>query len=762
MLRVNDGLTLSFKVSSGELMSLKRFNVFKPQKDTAGPTVIASSGAGLGAFGGVFTPSILTILGVIMYLRFGWVVGNAGLWGTFTIVSLSTLITFLTALSISQIATDQRVRAGGAYYMISRSLGIEAGGAVGIPLFFAQALSVALYTIGFAESLAAVLPYFNERIIAFVTTILVTALALISAKTAIKAQYFIMAAIVLSLLSLVFGKPLDAPLVAAVSEPKASFWVVFAVFFPAVTGIMAGVNMSGDLKNPRKAIPMGTLSAVGLSYLIYMLIPILLVQRADTASLLTDPLIMRRISFWGNAILLGVWGATLSSALGSILGAPRILQALARDGVLPGFLKIFGRGHGEADEPRLGTYLSLGIALAAVLLGDLNAIAPILSMFFLTTYGVVNIVSAVETFLGSPSFRPTFKVHWLFSLLGAIGCIAVMFLINWLATLVAISTILVIYIWLERRELETTWGDVRQGVIMASTRWGLLRLRAETDAKNWRPHFLVLSGSPTKRWYLIDLANTISRNKALLTIATVLPPDSLTTERQASLSKTVRDYLEEHGVQALFKVVQSQDRYTGSENLVAFYGLGSLVPNTVLLGTSESPEKRERYCEMLSNIYYAKRNLVIVNNKDENDKNAFGNKQRIDIWWSGLKGNGSLMMTLAYLLQSSLSWQHVELNIKMIIPEESGAHEAEANLSSLIGTTRIQANTQVLVKQGDPFELIENASQNADLVFLGIPNPEKVSNFQEAYTKLMQKTSKLPTTAYVLAAEELEFRDLLN
>lgn len=281
-----------------------------------------------------------------MYLRFGWVVGNVGLFGTFIIVTLSNLITFLTALSVCAIATDRVVRAGGAYYMISRSLGIETGGAVGIPLYFAQALSVALYTLGFAESVVQIFPSLEayEVYIALAVTIGVGILALTSAQIAIKAQYFIMAAIALSLISFFLGHPVEQTHVELWRTTDVSFWQVFAVFFPAVTGIMAGVNMSGDLKDPTKALPIGTLAAVGTGYVIYMVIPLFLGLRADAQTLVDEPFIMARMSFWGGAIALGVWGATLSSAIGSILGAPRVLQALARDGILPNQLNFFRAG----------------------------------------------------------------------------------------------------------------------------------------------------------------------------------------------------------------------------------------------------------------------------------------------------------------------------------------------------------------------------------------------------------------------------------
>ncbi|MDZ7694286.1 MAG: hypothetical protein U5K69_24725 [Balneolaceae bacterium] len=487
--------------------------------------VVEPSKGGLGTFGGVFTPSILTILGVIMYLRFGWVVGNVGLIGTLLIVTLSVFITFLTALSIASIATDQRVRIGGAYYMISRSLGIEAGGAIGIPLYIALALSVALYTVGFAESVVSVFPSLNFKTVGLVTTVGVAALALVSAKAAIRAQYFIMFGIGLSLLSLFFGSPIEQSSIemwGAADRNSEGFWVVFAVFFPAVTGIMAGVNMSGDLENPAKSIPKGTFAAIGVGYLIYMTLPIILANRADALTLIEDPMIMRRIAYWGDAILIGVWGATLSSAVGSILGAPRVLQALARDGVLPRWLRWLGRGDGDDDTPRVGTIVTLAIALVAVYLGNLNIIAPILTMFFLTTYAVLNASAGIERLLDSPSFRPEFEVHWFFSLLGAAGCIAVMFLINAVATGLAFVFVLVVFLWLQRREMKTAWGDVSQGIWMALIRAGLMRLNNESTGKTWRPNPLVLSGAPTKRWHLIKFASSITHNRGIMTVATVL------------------------------------------------------------------------------------------------------------------------------------------------------------------------------------------------------------------------------------------------
>ncbi|MBZ9728645.1 amino acid permease [Salegentibacter sp. JZCK2] len=719
--------------------------------------VIASKKSGLGTFGGVFTPSILTILGVIMYLRFGWVVGNVGLIGTLLIVTISVSITFLTALSIAAIATDQRVRGGGAYYMISRSLGIEVGGAVGIPLFIALALSVALYTVGFAESIVSVFPSLDFKTVGLVTTIGVAALAIISAKIAIRAQYFIMFGIVLSLLSLFFGSPIEETKIemwGAAERHSEGFWIVFAVFFPAVTGIMAGVNMSGDLKDPARSIPKGTFAAIGVGYLIYMTLPVILANRADALSLIENPLIMRKMSYWGDAILIGVWGATLSSAVGSILGAPRVLQALAKDRVLPGWL---GKGSGDDDSPRIATLFTLGIALIAVYFGNLNIIAPVLTMFFLTTYGVLNAAAGLEKMLDSPSFRPKFKVHWVFSLLGTLGCIAVMFLINPVATAMALIVILTIFFWLQKRQMKTAWGDVRMGIWMTLVRTGLLNLRKESEAKTWRPNPLILSGAPTSRWHLIDFASNISHDRGILTVATILTGRPISQDRREKIEDNIQDFLEKNNTSGFASVISAKDAFQGAGEFVKYYGLGTVKPNTVILGDSENEENRQKYADMITHFHELNRNVIIIAN---DDKKGFGDRNQIDIWWGGVKGNGGLLLILGHLLKGSRSWRDAKVTVKIMVDNKISAKDAKRNLSSVITRLRIDAELEIIVSEGRSFdEVLHNSSKDADMVLLGLAIPD--DNFMEYYEKMQKRISPLPTTVLVLAADDVSFREVL-
>ncbi len=697
-----------------------------------------------------------------MYLRFGWVVGNVGLIGTLIIVTLATSITFLTSLSIASISTNAPVKAGGAYFMISRSLGIEMGGAVGIPLFLAQAFSVALYIMGFSESMVAIFPSLNIKVVGVVTTILLSLLSMFSTKAAIRAQFVILAIIAFSLISFFFGSPIEDSHVELWGVPAAqseNFWTVFAVFFPAVTGIMAGVNMSGDLKDPAKSIPKGTFLAVGVGYVIYMVVPFFFAFRADATTLVSDNMIMQKIAFWGFAILLGIWGATLSSAVGSLLGAPRVLQALTIDKVLPSKLSFLAKSSGKEQIPRAATIFTAVIALILVLVGDLNMIAPILTMFFLTTYGTLNLTSGIETLLESPSFRPKFKVHWIFSLLGTVGCFAVMFLINAIATTIAIILISGIYVWLRRRRLKTTFGDVSRGMLLQIARYALLRLDEKVaDAKSWRPNILVFSGMPTKRWHLIDFAYGIVQEKGLITVATILPEKGVTQERMVNYEHNILTYLKDKNIKTLVRVTRAEDPFLGSKQLVNSYGLGSVVPNTILLGDTEDNSHHESYCDMISHFYQLKRNVMILQNDFKLD--YVGHKQ-IDLWWGGLKGNGALMMIIAHLIKTSPRWREINVCVKMVLPNEESAKGARENLKQIIAEMRISFEYKVIVSNNRSFwDIFAEESKNSTMVMMGLKTPDE--NFSDYYNKFKENTKAIKNKIFFLAAELIEFKDVLN
>ncbi|MFC1791928.1 Na-K-Cl cotransporter, partial [Gemmatimonadota bacterium] len=264
--------------------------------------------------------------------------------------------------------------------------------------------------------------------------------------------------------------------------------------------------------------------------------------------------------------------------------------------------------------------------------------------------------------------------------------------------------------------------------------------------------------APTKRWHLIELATAFTHNRGILNVATVLASDSVTLERKQALELGIRDFLAKRGVQSLVRVVSAVDPFAGSEVLVETYGLGTLVPNTILLGDNEDPEHRAPYCRMVEKFYFSRKNVIIIR---DNEERMYGNRKLIDIWWGGLQGNGALMLILAYLLQSSLPWRDARVRLKMVVPDEEAAKEARKNLAVMAERTRTGAEPFVLASNGKPFfDILQESSHDADLVFMGIARPKK-GNFEEYYAELRERTEGLPTTVFVLAAEEIAFREVL-
>ncbi|MEM7593169.1 MAG: amino acid permease [Cyanobacteria bacterium P01_A01_bin.83] len=348
-----------------------------------------------GTFEGVFKPTLLTILGAIMYLRVGWVVGNAGLVGGILVILAAVSITLATGLSLASIASNTRLSAGGPYAMIAKALGLEVGAAIGIPLFLCQAFAVAMYVFGFREGWLNIFPQHSPLLVDLGVFILVFTIASVGASWAFRIQYLVILAIAISLIS-IFASPLfwqsqqelvlfgDFPGSLETEFVGISFWGVFAVFFPAVTGIMSGVNMSGELQNSRINIPRGTLAAIGVSSVVYLALCYWVAKVASPQELVNNYTIAINKAWWQPGVLLGLLAATFSAALSSLVGAPRILVALARDNVIPQsrwIAKLSGNG-----EPRRAIFLSSLFVVGALMLRDLNAIAPLITMFFLITY----------------------------------------------------------------------------------------------------------------------------------------------------------------------------------------------------------------------------------------------------------------------------------------------------------------------------------------------------------------------------------------
>lgn len=683
-----------------------------------------------GAFGGVFTPSILTLLGVIMYLRLPWIVGQAGLWGTLGIILVAHIISGSTGLSVASIATDKKVETGGTYFIISRSLGLPIGGTLGWALFVGLSLSVSLYLIGFAEVF---LGYFgfevtlnSIRIAGSIILLLVTILTFISTSLAIKTQYIILTIMALSLLSVFLGKhdfPPGGPQLGTL--PSSLPWIaLFAIFFPAVTGFEAGVSMSGDLKDARKDIPIGTISAILVGLIVYIGLAVFLSYTVDSSLLANDTNVLFKISWIPQLVIAGILGATLSSALGSIMGAPRIMQAVAKDGIAPFF---FSKGYGASNEPRNALLLTFLIAQAGILIGDLNTIARVVTIFFIITYGFLNITFTVERWTSS-DFRPSFKIPRIVGIIGALACIIVMIQLDIIALAVATVILLSLFSYLKQKELKLQSGDTQSSIWLSLIKTGLLKLaKSQINTRNWRPNVILFSGGSGDRPHLIEIGKALVGKLGIFTNFELIE----NSDEKLLFDKTARVSLETYGEHSdiLTRKLGCSNIYEGMAMISRVYGFSGFEPNTILMGWSKNTNNLEKWEELLLTFKKLDYNLAFLNYDKEN---GFGKHKRIDFWWKGEGRNLALAIHLIRFITVTPKWRHAEIRILSINPDPKNTDRYYSILEQMIDNYRIRATVKVIVnadKLSDN-KVICSESQDADLTIVEIPefNNEEIDN----------------------------------
>jgi len=719
------------------------------------------------AFAGVYTPSVLTILGVIMYMRLGWVVGQAGLIVTLIIIVISHVISFSTGLSISSIATDKKIKAGGIYYILSRSLGLSMGGAIGIALTLGTALGISMYIVGFAENFLSIqqvsdflgltLSKNSIRLVGSIVLAVLTILAMISTSLAIKTQFFILGAIALSLVSIFAGFGVnvqfhpDSPLWSA-AEGHLPFETIFAIFFPAVTGFTAGVAMSGDLRDPKKDIPRGTIAAIATGFVVYIALALGYGFFVDRQMLLTDNNIAMHVAWSPALVVAGIWGATLSSALGGILGAPRILQALSTDKITPA---IFGKTYGKKNEPRAALIVIYLIAEGGILIGDLNAIAGIVTMFYLTSYGFINLAYVLESWANT-DFRPSFRVPIVVGIVGFVAAFTVMLRIDMISMIAAFLIIGGIYVYLERRQLKLEGGDVWRSVWISLIRRGLSALISmpEND-QNWQPNIILFTGGTDRRPYLLEFAKSLVGRYGFLTNFDLV----VNQEAEVLFPKYQQNYVEKslQTTGIFFRRLTVKDIYTGIEMIVRTYGFSGLEPNTVILGWPRNTENPEKFVRLLQIIHSLDYNLILI---DYDKRYGFGRYKQIDIWWRGAGNNGNFALMLSKLMTMNEPWRGASIRLLIVNDDDSKAFYLYRRANDMLTNMRINAQVKIInneVERRSFYDIVRQESKTADLVFIGLPEIPKGAehDFIERTNRLL---FEIGTVALIRASKV--FKDL--
>lgn len=664
----------------------------------------------LNTFGGVFTPDVLTILGVIMYLRLGWVVGNAGLLGAILIILLAKTITIATGLSMSSITTNIKIGSGGAYSIISKSLGLEAGGSIGIPFYISQALSAALYIAGFTAAWLLIFPSHSPLLVSVVTWFVLLSISYISTIFAIRIQYIILFIISLSLLSIYLAPhDLASNIQLLGNYEDASFWEVFAVFFPAVTGIMAGANLSGDLANPRKAIPRGTLSAIFLTMGIYISLAFMLSVIATPEALRNNEMILVEKASWGFIVTLGILAATFSSALGSMIGAPRILDALAVNHTIP-FAKFFST-KSKDGEPRNAIIFTALFIVIPLMLGDFNALATLITMFFLITYGMLNLVVFIQQSMKIISFRPTFKVPRIVSFIGFTGSIFIMFLINAVFGFVAILTIIGIYIYLTRQGLDAKWGDIRGGMFLAiAERASHIANKFPKHQVVWKPDILLPVEAP-EEWAgpLLFIRNVTFPSGSIFAFSV---KDSEINESHEALKELLQPIYDEDVI-VNSTVIEEHDFIHGAKIVIQTLRGGSFRPNTLFLTIGEDSRKDNNISKLVKIASDNELSILILR---QHTRVAFGMQKDVNVWLRDKSPNWHLTILIA--LQLQINWEG-KINLITVAENKESEKRLYKFLNRLSDQTRLPSLTDFHVLVGD-FNTTLLEAPKADIQIMGV------------------------------------------
>lgn len=780
----------------------------------------------------VFFTAISTILGAVMFLRFGFAVGNVGLLGTILIILIGHAVTIPTAMAIAEIATNQKVEGGGEYYIISRSFGLVIGSSIGIALYFSQAISVAFYIIAFAEAFTALFEYLishydlhpsfvwlleKKQSVSIPALFVLMAIVLTKgADLGVKALYVVVITLFLSLAAFFVGQtefsqkgnwdpfahvgntdvaepvadtaqnPIEIDTTSASSTnnpnvqelrpapprqpqqnlPEAvGFFTVFAIIFPAFTGMTAGVGLSGDLKKPSKSIPLGTLAGTLTGMVVYFFIAFKLASSASPEDLAnTNRLVMAEIAWQGWWLIpVGLAAATISSALGSIMVAPRTLQAIARDRLLPStsFNFWLSRGRGKNDEPYNATLITIVIAFVFIMMGGLDAVAEIISMFFMVTYGSLCLISFLQHFAADPSYRPTFRSRWYISLFGAIACFGLMFFMNPGYAVLALVLMMLIYLLVSYYNPDKkNLAVIFQGVIFQFSRQlqVFLQKTEKEQTASWRPSAVCISESSFDRLAAFDLLRWLSQKYGFGTyIHKINGYLSKSTHQEAKVSKDRLIKMAETSRSNVYIDTLISPSYTSAiAQVIQLPGISGTENNLLILEYSKlHPSNLEDIVDNFKLIRSVDFDVIILGSSER----GYGLKQSIHIWVTfNDYANANLMILLGYIILGHREWKGGFIKIFAIYPEEV-CDEERQRIYTLIEAGQLPIspkNIEIIPRKPDidPRAIVTEKSKDADLTIIGLREEVLKHNGAAAFDGY----EDIGNTIFVNAAAQIEIK----
>lgn len=720
----------------------------------------------------VFFTAISTILGAVLFLRFGFAVGTLGLYGVLAIILLGHMVTIPTALAISEIATNKRVEGGGEYFIISRSFGLNIGATIGIALYLSQAISVAFYVIAFSEAFGFFFEYVQQaygldlpRQVVSIPSMLVLSVLILTkgANLGVKALYGVVVILFAALLMFFLGSTPYAgeqnfTIFSGEFRNSKDFFLIFAIVFPAFTGMTAGVGLSGDLKNPAKSIPFGTIVATVSGMIIYFFIIYKLASSASPDDLMNNQLIMGNIAIQGAIIIpLGLAASTISSALGSVMVAPRTLQALAMDKAFPskGVNRWLASGRAKDGEPTHASLVTVLIAVVFVALGNVNSVAEVISMFFMVTYGALCLISFLNHFGSSPSYRPSFKSRWYLSLMGFVVSIWVMFKINTPYALLAFALMTGVYFYLNSyHKYRKGFASVFSNAIFQLNRNLQVFLQKKSTKKSfseWRPSAICISKDSFDRDRAFSLLDWISYKYGFGTYLHRI---------EGYYSKATHLQAEEE-MQKLNKIVRRKDSHVYVDTIISpsyTSAIAQAIQIPGIAGMENNMVIFEYDKEKDDNLEFIIENYALVNSGDfdvlilASSRREMKFKNGIHIWISSADSeNANLLILLSFIITGHPDWKKADIKIFDVCKPEEEA-KVRKEMEELVTTGRLPittANIEVIPQKTDVSakSLVNLKSFDAALTMIGF----RKETIKHSGTDLFKGYENLGTVLFVNA-----------
>lgn len=715
------------------------------------------------------------MFGAILFLRLGVITANAGIATTLAIIGMVLLFMLVTSLSISSIASNMDVMGSGVYYIVSRALGIKIGGALGIILFLAQLLVIGLTINGFSYLVHDLFPNINTNILEILTISLLAIISIYSTKLALRFQVLILIIILGALISVLFGNPNNVLITTEFQNfyNNKSFWFSFALLFPALTGIEVGMALSASLKNPVRSIFIGNVLALIMVAATYAGIATFAIINVPAISLISDPLALAKYAYSEKMVFLGIAVATLSSSLGSLIAAPRILQTMAEDGIMP---KILAKSYGKYKEPIFALITTAILAVIITITTNLEQIIPLITMNCLITYGMLNFIAGTCALINNASWRPSFKIHFSVSFLGVLLAIIFMFMINPGWSFISITMLLTFYLILYKKNVIETFSGISNSLIFFLSRHALYKLsHSEQNVMNWHPIVLMLCASPAQQLKLAKLMNNITAQNGVLIVGSILPEDNIHPEKILSSKLALQNFLHRNNIKSLAEVNFAASTQDGFVNFINTYGIGSMQPNTIALSLDNKLEQEDIW-SLFYSCYLSKKNILLFQNeiKPSKPKDLYAllsTSTQIDIWWnSNAKNSFNLILTLVVALHSSKYWRNAVIKLKCIATSVNAEQGMRDYLEKFISLSRLKM--QICIYNSTTAsginEAIKTKSDNSKISFIPLEDinfkedPEQAEHYKAYFFDMINNLNKNNTTILCCALDGTDHQEIYS